>query len=251
LINVERQAVSSKLTTSPLSFVSFQEYNIMKKYVYILTIVLSVVGFGVPSASAQGGFSVGAKVGTTGLGAEAAYGLTKRVNVRGGIALYDFTVSYTTEGNDPDVKFDLDSDNQAINVFIDYLPFKRFLRLTGGLVYQGPSFKGVGTPVENYTDPQTGFSIPPDQMGSIELELAFEEKVSPYLGFGFGNSVYKNRLTLSFDAGIIFSGKPTVTSRTYGRMAEVLDYDPQEIQNETDKIEVWPLISFGLALRLF
>lgn len=223
----------------------------MKKYIYIVSVVIGVIGFGVSSASAQGGFSVGAKVGTTGLGVEAAYGLTEKVNIRGGIALYDFTVTYTTEDNDPDVKFDLDSDNQAINVFIDYLPFKRFFRLTGGLVYQGPSFKGVGTPVESYTDPQTGFTIPPEQMGSIELELEFEEKVSPYLGFGFGNSVFKNRLTLSFDAGVIFSGKPTVTSRTYGRMAEVVDYDPQEVQDEADKINVWPLISVGLALRLF
>lgn len=223
----------------------------MKKYIYILTTVLCSVGFVTSNASAQGGFSVGAKIGTTGIGGEVAYGLTERLNIRGGIALYDFSLSYTTEDNDPDVKFDLDSDNQAIHLFLDYLPFKRFLRLTGGFVYQGPSFKGVGTPVESYTDPGTGFTIPPEQMGSIELDLKFEEKISPYLGFGFGNSVFKNRLTLSFDAGVIFSGKPTVTSRTYGQMAEVVDYNPQEIQDEADKINLWPLLSLGIAVKLF
>lgn len=223
----------------------------MKKYIYILTLVLGVVAFGNYNAFAQGGFSVGAKAGTTGLGIEAAYGLTERVNIRGGIALYDFTITYTTEDRDPDVEFELDSDNQAINLFVDYLPFKRFLRFTGGLVYQGPSFKGVGTPVESYTDPQSGVTIPADQMGSVELELAFEEKISPYLGFGLGNSVYKNRLTLSFDAGVIFSGKPTVTSRTFGPLADAIDYDPSALESDAQKINIWPLVSVGLSLRLF
>ncbi len=223
----------------------------MKKYIYILTTVLCVVGFVTSNASAQGGFSVGAKIGTTGIGGEVTYGLTEHVNLRGGIALYDFSLSYTTEDNDPDVKFDLDSDNQAIHVFVDYLPFKRFLRLTGGFVYQGPSFKGVGTPVESYTDPGSGVTIPPDQMGSIQLDLEFEEKLSPYLGIGFGNSVFKNTVTLSLDAGVIFSGKPTVTSRTFGPLADVVDYDPSEIQDEADKINLWPLLSLGIAIKLF
>lgn len=223
----------------------------MKKYIYIVSIVLCVVGFGVTSSYAQGGFSVGARIGTTGIGGEVAYGLTERVNVRAGMALYDFSLEYTTEDRDPDVRLDLDSDNRAYRFFIDYLPFKRFLRLTGGFVYQGPEFKGRGTPIESYTDPGSGVTIPASQMGSIELDIIYEDKLSPYLGIGFGNSVGKNRLTFSLDAGFIFTGKPTVESRTFGPIADVVDYDPSVIQEDAQKITIWPLLSVGLALRLF
>jgi hypothetical protein len=223
----------------------------MKKYIYIGVLFVGVISLGFSTALAQGGFSVGARVGTTGIGGEVAYGLTERVNVRAGVALYDFTVEYTTEDRDPDVRLDLESNNRAYRFFVDYLPFKRFLRLTGGFVYQGPEFKGKGTPIESYTDPGSGVTIPANQMGSIELDILYEDKFSPYLGIGFGNSVGKNRLTLSLDAGVIFTGKPDVESRTFGPIADVIDYDPSVIRDDAQKITLWPLLSVGVALRLF
>ncbi|HAC15039.1 MAG TPA: hypothetical protein DCE78_03730 [Bacteroidetes bacterium] len=200
---------------------------------------------------AQGGLSAGVKLGTTGFGIEGAFGLTENVNVRVGYSAYDFEMDYTTKDYDPNVKFNLDSDNDATNILIDYLPFKRGFRLTGGFIYQGPQFEGTGFPIESYTDPETGFTIPPDQMGSITINLEYEKKFSPYLGIGFGNSVGNQRLTFSFDAGVIFTGKATFTSEAVGRMADIIDYDEQQLRDDVEEVTVLPLISFGLSYRIF
>lgn len=201
--------------------------------------------------SAQGGFAVGGKIGTTGYGVEAIYGLTDVLNIRGSFTAYDFTISYTTDGNEPDVKFDLDSDNTAMSILVDYVPFKQGFRITGGFIHQGPRFKGVGIPVESYVDPQSGVTIPANQMGSVTIDLNYEKKLSPYLGIGFGNPVGRNRVTMSLDAGLIFSGKPTITSQSVGKLAEVLEYDEQELRDNVEKYNVLPLITVGLSVRLF
>jgi len=221
----------------------------MKRIIYGVVGLFVILGFWVSHVSAQGGVSLGAKIGTTGYGLEAAVGMTEHLNVRGGVSMFDFEVTYTTDDRDPDVKFDLDAENRAYHLFVDYLPFKRILRLTGGIVYQGPRFMGTGTPVENYTDPESGLTFTPAQMGRVELDLYYQEKVNPYLGFGFGNSL-NNLVTLSFDAGLIFSGKPTVDSRTFGKMAELVDYDPAVIERDAQKVTVWPVVRFGVAVRL-
>ena len=218
--------------------------------VTFIACALVLIMFQPLTLSAQGGLSAGVKLGTTGYGIEGAFGLSENVNVRVGYTSYDFKLDYTTEDRDPDVEFNLDSNNDAINIMIDYLPFKRGFRLSGGVIYQGPQFQGTGFPIENYTDPQTGFSIPPDLMGSVTINLEYEKKFSPYLGIGFGNSVGNQRLTFSFDAGIIFSGKPTFKSQSVGGMAEVIDYDEQELRDVVEEFTVLPLISFGLSFKI-
>lgn len=198
----------------------------------------------------QGGLSAGLKLGTTGFGVEGVFGLTERLNVRAGLSSYDFTVTYETSDNDPDVELELDSDNRAVSLLLDYLPFKRGFRVTGGFIHQGPRFRGSGIPIESYTDPDTGLVIPASEMGSIQIDLEYEKKLSPYLGIGFGNSVGNQRLTFSFDAGVIFTGKPSLTSRTFGRMSDVVDYDEQELREGVEKVTVLPMISFGLSYRI-
>ncbi len=221
----------------------YNHYFLISLFSLILVVPLNL--------SAQGGFAIGGKIGTTGFGIEAAYGLTDVLNIRGSLTGYDFTISYTTDGNDPDVKFDLDSDNTALSILLDYVPFKQGFRITGGFIHQGPRFRGVGIPVESYTDPQSGVTIPANQMGSVTIDLDYENKLSPYLGIGFGNPVGRNRVTMSLDAGIIFSGKPTITSRSVGKLAEVLDYDEQELRDNVEKYNVLPLITIGLSVKLF
>ncbi len=216
----------------------------------ILTCLFLLLTIQPVTLSAQGGLSAGVKLGTTGFGIEGALGLSENVNVRVGYTSNDFKLDYTTEDRDPHVEFNLNSNNDAINIMIDYLPFKRGFRLSGGVIYQGPQFEGTGFPIESYTDPQTGFTIPPDLMGSVTINLEYEKKFSPYFGIGFGNSVGNQRLTFSFDAGVIFSGKPTFRSQSVGRMAEVIDYDEQELRDGVEEFTVLPLISFGLAFKI-
>ena len=215
-----------------------------------ITCALLLIMIQPATLSAQGGLSAGVKLGTTGFGIEGALGLSENINVRGGYSAYDFKLDYTTDDRDPDVEFNLDSNNDAVNILVDYLPFKRGFRLTGGFIYQGPQFEGTGFPIESYTDPQSGFTIPPDQMGSVTINLEYEKKFSPYLGIGFGNSVGNQRITFSFDAGVIFTGEPTFRSQSVGKMAEIIEYDEQELRDGVEEFTVLPLISFGLSFKI-
>lgn len=206
----------------------------------------------VPILSAQpGGLAVIPKIGTTGYGADIATSLSDNLNLRAGFSLYDITINYTTSGNDPDVKYTLDSENSAYSLLLDYHPFSFIgFRFTGGVIHQSPQFIGTGLPAEDYRDPQTGVTIPKEMMGSVEMDLRYESRLNPYLGVGLGNVFGKNRITLTLDAGLIFTGKPELDFRTNGKMSEVEDYEFDRVRDSVEKYRVLPKVTVGLSIRL-
>lgn len=75
-------------------------------------------------------------------------------------------------------------------------------------------------------------------------------KVRPYLGFGYGRSLPKHRVSFTMDIGAWYHGGPTITSTsktTFDPNAENLDVGLDVL----NVMRLYPVFSFGASVRLF
>lgn len=146
------------------------------------------MGLTLAAGSAQAA-GVGARIGTTGLGADVAWSvaptLSARLGYSGGSVNHDVSTDLTYHG-----KLKLSN----LNTFLDFSPLGPF-RITGGFVF-----------TQNKLDVQT------DQIGgsSISGSVKPGNSAAPYLGIGYGN-VSGAGVNFYADLGIMFQGSPKAT----------------------------------------
>ena len=94
-----------------------------------------------------------------------------------------------------------------------------------------------------------------DDIGSGNIQVGFSQKVSPYIGMGFGRTFPRKRMNVSFDLGTQYKGDYTVK----------INMKPGLLlkQNEENAValarnfnEKWyghffPVVNFRLAYRIF
>lgn len=88
-----------------------------------------------------------------------------------------------------------------------------------------------------------------DGRGNLNAALAVA-KARPYVGLGFGRSVPNHRVTFKFDLGAWIHGTPELASAckvAFDSGAPKFDLGMDVIENVT----FWPVMQFGVAVRLF
>jgi len=188
-----------------------------------------------------------AKAGFLGAGGGYGYRFHENFGVRAEFTKFKMDLDDESSGDfDYDGRFK--SDHKSL--FIDYFPFGGTFRLTAGLAKRDfglkikakPSDDGYisigGTDVDNdirnkikNTSPgeraaiknQTGVDINAlDLDGELSATGALDwKKTSPYLGFGWGNSVERG-LGFMFDLGV-YVGKPTVKLSASRTLTDIVD----------------------------
>lgn len=192
----------------------------------------------------------------------------------------------TKFGNNLDTEFQLKANLGSFKAMVEYYPFaKSGFHLVAGAFFGGADFIGVDayTSTEfwsNYkavekqfkaiNDKYTGTEgyTPIDiktvkatvngetwavneQNGRGHLGAALSvAKARPYFGLGFGRSVPNGRVAFKFDLGAWAHGEPSLTSNSkvaFDKDAPALDFGMDTIE----KIKFWPVMSFGLSVRLF
>ena len=196
------------------------------------------------------GLSLGAKIGTLGIGADLVFGINQFVNLRGG-ANYGF-LNWNVEISDVD--YDLEMKNLSVPIWLDIHPFANHFRITGGInVVSGSEALIDATPNSNV---QIGnHTYPPDVVGTLSGKIEIAESVAPYLGIGFGNAVAEDQLvTFMLDLGVVFqSYDVTLTSNgagmttTHDTFRKDLEVEEAAIQEDLDSFKVFPVLSFGIA----
>ncbi|MDX1648142.1 MAG: hypothetical protein R3304_13435 [Longimicrobiales bacterium] len=196
---------------------------------------------------AAGQLGVAARVGSLGIGAEAAVGLSDRLVARGGIGLVPLELSTSFDG----VDVDLELPDSWYNVGLD-LYLNGALRVGGGLLIRpdDPTVTGA------FQDPVDigGRTFTPEEIGTLTGTLATEGR-APYLLVGFGKHT-DTGFGLSLDVGVVFSGNPDVTldarDGIFSDQAELEIRLQQEAQDFEDDMKgylrFWPIASLGLRL---
>jgi hypothetical protein len=206
-----------------------------------------------PLAAQAGGkpadVSAGLRIGTLGVGLEAAKLLVPHVGVRANINFG----SFSRERDQTDITYDFELKLKAFSALVDFFPGSRgSFHLTGGLTTNPMKVTLTGKPSSAGTYDINGNTYTSAQVGVLTGKGEFKS-AAPYLGLGFGTPAKKGRIEFLFDLGTVI-GKPKVTlARTGGTPNAALDQDIQDQQVKTQKdlndIKVYPVIEFGLAVR--
>jgi len=156
----------------------------------VLAVAMSAAALGgVTSAQAAG---VGARIGTTGLGADFGWEIAPTLGGRIGIS----TGSYSKDFHTDDVSYDGKLKLSNLNAFLDWSPLGPF-RISGGVIATNSKIDLHGQANAN---PLITFS------GDVKPG----QSVAPYLGIGYGN-VWTKGVNFYFDLWVMFKGSPNAT----------------------------------------
>jgi len=215
--------------------------------------VVAAVAMAIPSAASAQSIGVGARVGTLGIGGEAAVGLGSILAVRGGIGSGSFDADITVDNN----KYTVGFPDRIWNIGVDLYPGLGGLHISAGFLHR-PKFDVNGafsgtTQIGNNT-----------YNGDITFtaEMKNEKETGPFLGLGFGRTA-KHGLGFSLDLGaaVLGDGKVTVTNYTCNSGGTDCKAQIQsDVEAERAKIEteindkgyakVHPILSFSLHYGL-
>lgn len=159
----------------------------------------------------------GAKISTLGIGFEAATGVTENSNVRGGFNFFNYDQNFTRDG----IKYDADLRLRSVEVHYDWFVGRGFHVSPGLLIYNGNRAEGDAFVPggQSFTlGSRTYISDPSNPVtGTAEVDFS-HTKVSPMATIGTGNLLRRSgrRLSITFEAGVVFGSSPEATINLNG-----------------------------------
>lgn len=213
--------------------------------VAIAIALLAAGGLSLPrDAEAQVGLAV--RVGTTGVGPEAAVGVGDRLVLRAGASVSTRDVQTTFDG----VAVRLDMPRTWYHAGLDYHVDSAF-RLGFGVIVRPDDIEIAGAfdrPVD-----LGGQTLTRDQIGSLAGIIATAHE-APYALIGFGRHVTPG-VGLSLDVGAAYFGSSTTTLEASGgtlgssELRPLLDDEAEDFQDDMKTyVRVWPILSLSLKI---
>jgi hypothetical protein len=220
------------------------------------------------------GLGVGFKIGTIGIGFDAATPLFPgRLNLRGGAGFFSYSSTFTASNDNINGTLKL---NNA-DLMLDFFPFHGSFRLSAGAtVYNNTAVNGTLTFAggTSFTMGNSKYTSDPANPAAGTAALKFGSNTVPRFTLGWGNMVPRTgRLKFETEIGIEYIGDPPVTwnitgeactttsgsagvqcgSETgYGPVAPAdITQERTNVQNDINGLRVFPVVSIGLSYKLF
>ena len=188
-------------------------------------------------------FWLGAKVGTLGIGMEAAWRPIPWMDLRAGGNLYDYEESGSQSGINYDATLQLSTYYLTANFLFPASPF----RISVGGFSNSNEVQMISA--ENSTFNIGGTSYSAADVGTLNSITSFDS-TSPYLGAGFDFSLF-GKVGLSLDFGVLWQGDPKVSLTANGLLADdptfiaALEEERLELEDDMDALKAYPVISLG------
>ena len=242
----------------------------IKKFLFWILMPIGII-----SAQAQNPIhmSVGLTGGTTGLGAELSAAVSDHFQIVAGYSFmpefsYKKDVEYYYYINNGGNSFKRNEKTEVEGTIhiadgkflVEYLPSKKYsFHLSAG-IYVGKSaiitaqnnipLKGI----ENGELIISGHKIKVGTDGIARASIEVNN-IKPYIGFGFGRSVPRKRVSASFDMGVMFWGTPTVYEDVTGQHLKTtsvdVNFEDDGIIDRVGSIKVMPVVNFKIVVKLF
>lgn len=212
----------------------------------VLSLISLVLLLCVAGCADWGGLAISGKTGTLGLGGELTTGLAQDVNARVGFNTLDFDLDEEID----DIEFDIGLDFSSFSALVDWHVFHNSFRISGGLISMDHELdlEARGTPgeTEEIGDTDYDWAVIGTLSGSVEFD-----DLAPYVGIGWGDTLGRNkRWGFYTDLGVAFVGSPDIKLSTTGAVAAAdLARERDEIEDEVDILEFYPVLSIGLFCR--
>jgi hypothetical protein len=182
---------------------------------------------------------IGIRAGTTGIGAEVAFGVLPTLSARVGYSALKW--SYDTDT--PNVTYNGHLKLSNANGFLDFHPFGPLFRLTGGVILNSNKYEATGRP--------TG-GLP----GSFTATVEPSRRAAPYLGIGWGN-VSGTGVNFYSDLGVMFMGSPKATlnadcSGLNGAQCAALQSqaaaEQSRLEDQLKRFKAYPVFNVGFTI---
>lgn len=191
----------------------------------------------VASAAAQAA-GIGIRAGTTGIGADLAWGIAPTLGARIGYSALKW--SYDVDTSDARYEGDLKLSN--LSGLLDFHPLGPSFRLTGGVILNDSKYQASGRPSSG--------------PGSFDATVEPGHRAAPYIGVGWGN-VAGAGVNFYADLGVMFMGSPkarlsancgglsnadctTLQSRTAA--------EERRLEDELKRFKAYPVLNLGLTI---
>ncbi|MEM9571023.1 MAG: hypothetical protein AAF996_06130 [Pseudomonadota bacterium] len=221
----------------------------MRFYSKLAALALATTGMcGI--SSAQGDFAITGGVGTMGGAVEGQFQVNDYFQLRVGANYLSFDADIDVD----DITYDGELDFSGLGAFVDVHPFGNSFFVTGGAYAGG---KDIDLTASSTVAVEIGGVVfTPAEYGRLEGDVSFDD-VAPFLGLGF-DTTFEGSGHWGFHilAGAAVFGSGDVTleavggtlSNTPALQAE-LAREIQEIENEIEDYELWPVLQVGLSYR--
>ena len=217
----------------------------MKKVILTMTLAAILTA---SSASAKD-LAIGFTGGTIGLGLEGTMNIVEKVNLRVLAAGFNYSKngSYGT-----DATFDGKLNMFNAGIVVDYYPFTSGLRLSAGGIYNGTKVTVDGVPTAGSTYTINNVTYTSAQVGNLHGEVKYQ-KVMPYIGLGFGNTMTNSNFTFGMDFGAMI-GTPTASltatnPTNNATLASNVAAEEKNLKDNVNKLSVYPVINLSLSYR--
>jgi hypothetical protein len=204
------------------------------------------------TAAAQSRWSLGAQVGSSGIGAEAGYMASPHFAIRGEFDNLEYEGE--VKGQVLTYKGHFRLNTGAL--FVDWHPWANGWLVSGGAFFG--SREAGGDPELQAVNTIGGQTFTLDQARGITSKIKLDD-FAPTLAVGWNNTFYNNHWGFKALAGVVFSNQPTVTLSRAGttplppdvqaRLDAALRVEEQKIAGDTDILKTYPLIQLGVAYR--
>ena len=198
------------------------------------------------SSNSYAGAAVGVGGSTLGYQVALSQSVSENVNLK----LTYNTASQSFDGETDGVNYDYNFEFESTSLLIDWHVFGGGFRLTtGALINDNEIF--AQSDISGLTLEVGDTVFTSAEVGRLEGDISFDS-YAPYLGLGWGRSI-SDGFSFSFDLGVVFQGEPTVNLQTVGGtlsdnslLLEEVEREEQELQDDANDFDVYPVISLGL-----
>jgi hypothetical protein len=220
----------------------------------------------VAAGNETGKVGVALKLSTLGPGAEVAFPIADKLNVRGGINFFEYSRNFSKDG----VQYAGNLYFRSGEANVDWFPIGHQLHLSPGLIfYNGNEVQAVAAVPggQNFTLNNVSYTSlatdPVKGLGTLNFT-----KVDPTFRVGFGNLVPRNSKHLSIlaEVGIAYTGTPRTalsfsgtgclagTANCFNMATDpTVQANAQAEQNKINKdltlFKFYPIISFGVGYK--
>lgn len=214
-----------------------------------LALALTTAG----GAAAQSRWSLGAQIGSTGIGGEVAYMASPHFTLRGDFDYF----RYDGEVEGDAVTYKGHFNVTTGGIFGDWHPWASNGFLVSAGAYIGARDAGGG-PQLHSVNTIGGQTFTLDEARGIEAKIKLDE-FAPTLAIGYDNTFLHKHWGFKARAGVAFSNKPRVTlSRLSGtpldpdtaaRLETAIQAEQAKIADRTEILATYPVIQLGVAYR--
>ncbi len=188
------------------------------------------------ASSATQAAGIGIRAGTTGVGADVAWGIAPAVSARLGYSAlkWGYDVSTSNASYNGDLKL------SNLSALLDFHPLGPVFRITGGVILNDNTSQATGHP-----------SAFPSASFNATVEPS--HRAAPYLGIGWGN-VSGIGANLYADLGVMFMGSPkaNLTSDCAGisasQCSSLVATEQANLEDKLKRFKAYPVFNLGLTI---